>query len=171
MERYVRSFTNPDEVIEIETVRSEMISRDGMTVSHDIQRPGWRWSTHIRPIVGGEWCQVHHLGVMLRGRMGFRMEDGTEFHASGLTLLDVPPGHDAWVVGDEPVESISWSGVRGWLAPLESLSERILDDPLSPTSWTRRVPPFVLGIGPGRISSRRMSRARATSSPASVVAR
>jgi class 3 adenylate cyclase len=126
MDRYVRSFANPDEIIEIEGIRSEMITRGGMTVSHDIQLPGWRWSTHVRPIVGGDWCQVHHLGVMLRGRMGFLMEDGTEFDASGMALLDVPPGHDAWVVGDEPVESISWSGARGFLEPLESLSERIL---------------------------------------------
>lgn len=49
MERYVRSFSAPDEVVEIETVRWEMITKGGMTVSHDIQQPGWRWSVHPRP--------------------------------------------------------------------------------------------------------------------------
>ena len=63
MEPYVRSFASPDEVIEIETVRSEMITHGGMTVSHDIQQPGWRWSEHVAPLVGAEWCQVRHIGI------------------------------------------------------------------------------------------------------------
>ncbi|MDH4141535.1 MAG: hypothetical protein OEV61_02900, partial [Chloroflexota bacterium] len=74
---HVRSFSSPDDLIEIDTVRSEMLTMGGMTVSHDIQQPGWRWSTHIKPIVGTEWCQVRHIGVVLRGRIGFLLEDGT----------------------------------------------------------------------------------------------
>jgi class 3 adenylate cyclase len=126
MERFVRSFSEPDELIEIETVRTEMITLGGMTVSHDVLRPGWRWSTHIKPLVGTEWCQVRHIGVVLRGRIRYRLEDGTEFDAGPLDLMDIPPGHDAWVVGDEPLETIAWTGARGWLASLETLSERIL---------------------------------------------
>jgi class 3 adenylate cyclase len=126
MQRYVRSFSAPDEVVEIETVRSEMITQGGMTVSHDVQLPGWRWSVHIRPLVGTEWCQVRHIGVVLRGRIGYLLEDGTEFEAGPLDLMDIPPGHDAWVIGDEPLETIAWTGARGWIAPLETLSERVL---------------------------------------------
>jgi class 3 adenylate cyclase len=126
MERYVRSFSAPDEVVEIETVRSEMITKGGMTVSHDLQQPGWRWSLHIKPLVGTEWCQVRHIGVVLRGRIGYLLEDGTEFEAGPLDLMDIPPGHDAWVIGDEPLETIAWTGARGWIAPLETLSERVL---------------------------------------------
>jgi class 3 adenylate cyclase len=126
MERYVRSFAAPDEVVEIETVRSEMITQGGMTVSHDVQQPGWRWSVHIRPLVGTEWCQVRHIGVVLRGRIGYLLEDGTEFEAGPLDLMDIPPGHDAWVIGDEPLETIAWTGARGWISPLETLSERVL---------------------------------------------
>jgi class 3 adenylate cyclase len=126
VDQYVRSFANADDVIELETVRSEMITKGGMTVSHDIQQPGWRWSTHIRPLVGTEWCQVRHIGVVLHGRIRYLLEDGTEFEAGPLDLMDVPPGHDAWVVGDEPLETIAWTGARGWLAPLESLTERVL---------------------------------------------
>ena len=126
MERYVRSFSAPDEVVEIETVRSEMITKGGMTVSHDLQQPGWRWSVHIKPLVGTEWCQVRHIGVVLRGRIGYLLEDGTEFEAGPLDLMDIPAGHDAWVIGDEPLETIAWTGARGWIAPLETLSERVL---------------------------------------------
>ena len=78
MDRYVRAFSSPDELIELDTVRSAMITKGGLTVSHDIQQPGWRWSTHVRPIVGTEWCQVHHIGVILGGHVHFLLEDGTE---------------------------------------------------------------------------------------------
>jgi class 3 adenylate cyclase len=126
MGRYVRHFSAPDELIELDTVRSEVITHGGLTVSHDTQRPGWRWSAHVRPLVGTEWCEVRHIGVVLSGRMGVLLEDGTEFEAGPLDLMDIPPGHDAWVIGDEPVETIAWTGARGWLEPLESLSERVL---------------------------------------------
>ena len=126
MDRYVRAFSSPDELIELETVRSAMITKGGLTVSDDIQQPGWRWSTHVRPIVGTEWCQVHHVGVILGGHVHFLLEDGTEFEAGPMSLIDIPAGHDAWVVGDEPVETIAWTGARGFLAPLESLAERVL---------------------------------------------
>jgi class 3 adenylate cyclase len=126
MDRYVREFASPDELIEIETVRSAMISKGGLTVSYDVHQPGWRWSTHVQPLVGGEWCQVHHVGVLLAGRLAVRLTDGTEFQAGRMSLIDVPSGHDAWVVGNEPVETITWTGAKGFLAPLETLTERVL---------------------------------------------
>lgn len=126
MDRYVKYFSTPDELIELESVRSEMVSRGGLTVSHDIHQPGWRWSVHIKPIVGTEWCQVHHVGVILRGNVGFRFQDGTEFGAGPMSLVGIPPGHDAWVEGDEPMEMVTWTGARGFLAPLETLNERVL---------------------------------------------
>jgi class 3 adenylate cyclase len=126
VDRYVQPFAEPDELIELETVRSEMISRAGMTVSHDTQRPGWRWSTHIRPLVKSEWCEVHHLGVLIRGQMHVLLSDGTEFDVGPMSLMDIPAGHDAWVVGDEPVETIAWSRVKDWLKPLDTMGERVL---------------------------------------------
>jgi len=126
MERYVRSFSSPDELIELEALRSEMVSLGGQTVSHDIYEPGWRWSAHVKPIVGTELCEVPHTLVILRGRFGIRLRDGTTFEAGALSLVDIPAGHDAWVLGDDPTEIITWSGAKGFLAPLESLHERIL---------------------------------------------
>jgi len=126
MDRYVRRFDEPDELIELDSVRSAQITRGGLSVSWDVQRPGWRWSTHVQPLVGTEWCNVRHEGVCLRGRMGVLLADGTEYEVGPRTYFEIPAGHDAWVVGDEEIETIGWAGVRGWLAPLESLSQRVL---------------------------------------------
>lgn len=122
----MRTFAEPDELIELETTRSAMITRGGITLSHDVHQPGWRWSTHIRPLVKTEWCEVHHIDVLVRGRMHVMLNDGTEFEVGPMSVMDIPAGHDAWVVGDEPAETISWRGVREWLKPLDTLSERIL---------------------------------------------
>ena len=126
MDRYVQPFTEPDDLIELETARSAMITRSGITVSLDIHDPRLRWSTHIRPLVKTDWCEVHHVGVVLRGRMNFLLSDGTEFDVGPMSLVNIPPGHDAWVVGDEPVEMIMWTGVKEWLHPLDTLAERVL---------------------------------------------
>jgi len=126
VDRYVQPFAEPDELIELDTVRSELITRAGITVSHDTQQPGWRWSTHIRPLVKTEWCEVHHLGVLVRGHMRVLLRDGTEFEVGPMSLMDIPAGHDAWVVGDEPVETIAWSRVKDWLKPLDVMGERVL---------------------------------------------
>ena len=74
----------------------------------------------------GEWCQSRHVGMVVSGRMHIVTDDGDEFDLGPYDVIDVAPGHDAWVLGDEPVISIEWSGVRGWLEPLESLNERVL---------------------------------------------
>ncbi len=126
MEFYARRFAEPDERIDVEALTSSMLNLGGMTASYDVHQPGWRWSTHVRPHVGTEWCRVRHVGVVLTGVMHYLLEDGREFEAGPMTLHEVPPGHDAWVVGDEPVTTLAWTGVRGWLAPLESLVDRVL---------------------------------------------
>lgn len=125
-DKYVRPFSRPDEVIELDRVRSETVTIGGLTVSHDVHLPGWRWSTDVKPVVGTEWCMVRHVGVVLRGRIRIFLADGTEFEAGPMSMVDFPAVHDAWVVGDEPVEMVAWTGVRGWISPLESLRERVL---------------------------------------------
>lgn len=116
--RYVRTFSAPDEVIELDKVRAERIDMGGMVISHDIQEPGWRWSVHIKPRVGTEWCQTHHVGVILHGRLHALMADGIEFEMGPMDVIDLPPGHDAWVIGDEAVETLSWVG-GSWLTPVD----------------------------------------------------
>lgn len=142
--RYIRSFLLPDEVIELGPVRSEIVAFGGLTVSHDTHQPGWRWSTHVKPAVKTESCQVRHIELVLKGTLHVILDDGVEFEAGPLDLVDIPPGHDAWVVGDAPVETIAWGGGKTWLAPLSTLGERVLatlllTDIVDSTAIARRV--------------------------------
>ncbi|HET9853230.1 MAG TPA: adenylate/guanylate cyclase domain-containing protein [Candidatus Limnocylindrales bacterium] len=73
-------------------------------------QPGWRWSEDLRPIVGTESCMVHHLQVLLAGRLAVRMDDGEEAVFGPLDTFEILPGHDTWVVGDEPVDILDISG-------------------------------------------------------------
>lgn len=124
--RYVRSFSAPDEVIDLGLVRSQVITFGGLGLSLDVHHPGWRWSTHVKPLVKSDSCQVRHVGFLLRGRMHVLLEDGIEFEAGPMDLVDIPPGHDAWVVGDEPLEILGWTGAKTWLATAARLGERVL---------------------------------------------
>jgi class 3 adenylate cyclase len=72
--------------------------------------PGWRWSNDVKPIVGTEWCEVHHLHILLRGQFAVQKRDGETAEFGPLDVFDVPPGHDAWVVGNEIAELIDISG-------------------------------------------------------------
>jgi class 3 adenylate cyclase len=123
---HVRKFSAPDEVRTVEKSRAELVTLAGVTVSREVAEPGWRWSMHVKPIVGTEWCEIRHLGVILRGRLHVELDDGTEFEAGPLEACDVPPRHDAWVVGDEPLELITWVGARQWLDPLQPLADRVV---------------------------------------------
>jgi class 3 adenylate cyclase len=145
MERhYVRSFAMPDELAEAEKLRSEVVHLAGTSVSHDVHSPGWRWSSHVKPLVGTDWCQLRHVGVCLGGRLHILLDDGYEFEVAKGDVMIMPASHDAWVVGDEPFEFIGWSGVRGWLGALEAGLERILTtlvmtDIVGSTSIARRL--------------------------------
>jgi len=125
-ERYARNFASPDEVVEIEGVRSEIVDLGGITLARDTHQPGWRWSTHVRPLVGTEWCESRHVGFVLRGQLHVMTKEGVEFDIREGDVVDLPPGHDAWVVGDGVFETLSWMGARTWLMPLHALKERVL---------------------------------------------
>ena len=83
----------------------------GLTIGRAILEPSWRWSEDVKPIVGTEWCEVHHLQLVVSGRLAVRLADSDEVEefAAG-DVFDIPPGHDAWVVGDEPSDLIDLSG-------------------------------------------------------------
>jgi class 3 adenylate cyclase len=76
--------------------------------------------------VGGEWCQARHVGIIVSGRLGVRMLDGTEFELGPNDAFDVPPGHDAWTVGDEPCVQIEWAGMRAWAGFPTGIRSRVL---------------------------------------------
>ncbi len=104
------SFSSPDEVRDLSGMGTvEVVKVGDVTVSRSTFRPGWRWSQHVRPKVGGESCQVHHHSFVTSGRLHVRMDDGREEEFGAGEVWIIPPGHDAWVVGDEPVVALDFS--------------------------------------------------------------
>ena len=80
------------------------------TVGRGVFEPGWRWSESVKPIAGTDSCQAHHSLYIISGRMGVRMDDGSESEVGPGDAAIIPPGHDAWTVGDEPCVVIDWQG-------------------------------------------------------------
>jgi len=80
-----------------------IVDLNGNKVARLTLQPGWRWSESVKPVAGTETCQVHHLGVLISGRMHVLGADGVEAEIGPGTAYTIDPGHDSWVVGDEPV--------------------------------------------------------------------
>jgi len=117
MELEGKNFDQPDEKVTFPLGEVVLLKLQSGTVGMGVIQPGWRWSTHVKPIVKTEWCQETHVGYVISGRMAVRMADGTEREFGPGAVHVVPPGHDGWVVGDEPLVSIDWSGVEDFAQP------------------------------------------------------
>jgi class 3 adenylate cyclase/quercetin dioxygenase-like cupin family protein len=120
-----KRFDRPDEVRIVEKARVELIELGELAVGRAIFEPGWRWSDHVKPIVGTESCQVHHLGYVLSGHLHVEMTDGASLEVVGGDAFEIPPGHDAWVIGDEPWISVDWAGRRLFAKSPKEISDRI----------------------------------------------
>jgi quercetin dioxygenase-like cupin family protein len=88
-----------------------------VTLGRATYEPGWRWSEHVGPTVGTGSCQVEHVGLVLSGKAAVAMDDGTERVLTAGDLFYVPPGHDSWVVGDEPYVSLHIVGSEDYASP------------------------------------------------------
>ena len=110
-----KSFEKPDETIELPLLTAQIIEVGDFTVGRVVHQPGWRWSTHVRPSVGGEWCQARHVGMVLSGRATVLLQDGTEIQLGPEDVVDIPPAHDGWVVGDEPFVQLEWTGLHTFM--------------------------------------------------------
>ena len=110
----LRRFDKPDEVREFEKGKLEVVHVGGMTIGRATYEPGWRWTEHVGPTVGAESCEVEHLGLVVEGRAAVRMADGTEVVMEPGDIFAVPPGHDSWVVGDEPYVSLHFLGAAAY---------------------------------------------------------
>jgi class 3 adenylate cyclase len=121
-----RDLSRPDEVREFTLGSLEIFALDDVVVGRTIWEPGWRWSETVKPIAGTDLCEYHHLGYSISGRFRIQMPDGTEMEIPPNHLFEVPPGHDAWVVGDEPWIAIDWAGMRSFARPVAGRGERIL---------------------------------------------
>ena len=110
----IRSFATPDETRTFEKGRADVLAIGGGSVWRLTFEPGWRWSLHVRPIAGTEWCEAPHFQYHLSGRLHAVDSDGAEFDAGPGDVTCLPSGHDAWVVGDEPVVTVDWAGARDY---------------------------------------------------------
>jgi class 3 adenylate cyclase len=97
-----------------------------VVVGRTVFEPGWRWSIDVKEIAGTPSCQYHHLGVVLSGRLHVEMDDGPALEIGPNTAFEIPPGHDAWVVGDEAWVTIDIAGMRSYGRPTMGTGERIL---------------------------------------------
>jgi class 3 adenylate cyclase len=113
-ESHRKNLRTPDETIQLPGITEELVDLGDLTVGRTVQEPGWRWSTHVRPVVGGEWCKARHVGVVLAGRFGALLKDGTVLDLGPDDVYDIPPGHDGYTIGDQPCVLIEWSGLRAF---------------------------------------------------------
>ena len=110
-----KSFENPDEVREFAGKgRVELVDLNGHAVGRGTFEPGWRWSDNVKPLAGTDSCQVDHIGYVLEGRMALQMDDGTEREFGPGDAFHMPPGHDAWIVGDETCVLLDFGGLKGF---------------------------------------------------------
>jgi quercetin dioxygenase-like cupin family protein len=105
-----KSFNMPDETKTMLKTKVEIVKLGDMTILRNTFEPGWKWSEHIKPAAGTDRCQMHHVLYGVSGHLKAVMEDGTEIDVEPGDIADIPPGHDAWVVGDEPEISIDIAG-------------------------------------------------------------
>ena len=113
LETILKRFEAPDEIRTFEKGIFELVHLGPMTIGRATYQPGWRWSKHVGPAVGASRCNVEHVGLVLTGCATAAMDDGTIHELSPGTLFYIPPGppgHDSWVVGDEPYVSLHFSG-------------------------------------------------------------
>ena len=97
-----KSFDTPDEQRTPDKTQVAVVKLPGVSVARITFQPGWRWSDCIRPVVGGDSCQVRHLGTLLSGEMEVVHDDGSKARLVAGDAYVIDPGHDAWVVGDQP---------------------------------------------------------------------
>jgi hypothetical protein len=109
-----KSFASPDEVREFPNGRAEILKVGDGEVGRFVFQPGWRWSNDVRPIAKTDSCQVPHFQYHVSGRLGIRMDDGTELVAGPGDITSLPAGHEGWVVGDEPAVVIDWYGASDY---------------------------------------------------------
>ena len=115
MER--KSFDKPEETRSINKGKIEVVKLGDVTAMRVRFEPGWKWSECVKPVVGTESCQVGHLMHVVSGRMRVRMDDGTEAEFGAGDVGLIPPGHDAWLIGNEAFVGIDFQGGAAYAKP------------------------------------------------------
>ncbi|WP_242393411.1 cupin domain-containing protein [Anaeromyxobacter oryzisoli] len=109
----VKKFSSPDETRSFQAKgRIDLVKVGDATVGRGVFEPGWKWSTHVKPIAKTESCQATHSGYVLSGRMHIVMDDGLEAEIEPGDYVFIPPGHDAWTVGNDACVLLDFSGAE-----------------------------------------------------------
>jgi class 3 adenylate cyclase len=138
----VRRFDDADEHREFEEGFVDLISMGGVTIGRETLRPGWCWSKHVRTIADTERCEFHHVGYQVSGRWVVEDRDGVQQEIGPGDVFDTPPGHDSWVVGDEPCVTIDFQGIADWAVrgtSLRTLTTVLFTDIVGSTETIARI--------------------------------
>lgn len=112
MHAIIKRFESPDETRRFEKGKFELVRIGDLVIGRASYEPGWKWSEHVGAASGASSCQVDHVGLVLSGHAKVRMDDGREVDMRAGDLFAVGPGHDSWVVGDEPYVSLHFMGAQ-----------------------------------------------------------
>lgn len=112
----LKRFDTPDEVRTFEKGRFELIHIAGMTLGRATYQPGWKWSVHVGRQLNQKMCAVEHVGLVVSGTATAAMADGKIIEMKAGDIFYIPPGHDSWVVGEEPYVSIHMLGAQDYAA-------------------------------------------------------
>jgi len=110
----LKRFEKPDEIRTFEKGKFELVNLGGMTIGRATYEPGWKWSVHVGSLNGQKSCAVEHVGLVLAGRATAAMDDGYIFEMRPGDLFHILPGHDSWVVGDDPYISLHFMGATDY---------------------------------------------------------
>ena len=110
MDVMLKRFEEPDEVRTFPKGKYETVQMAGLTLGRATYDPGWKWSEHVGRALGQEKCEVEHVGLVLSGRAAVAMNDGRVIEMCAGDVFYIAPGHDSWVVGDEPYVSLHLIG-------------------------------------------------------------
>ena len=115
-----KSLDFPDEVRSFDKGKLELASLGEVTFGRATLEPGWKWSESVKPLVNTDWCEAPHTQYHISGRLHVLMKDGREMEFGPGDVGVLPPGHDAWVVGSEPVVLVDISGMKQYAQPKAS---------------------------------------------------
>jgi hypothetical protein len=113
----IRRLEQPDEVRTFEKGKFETVKIGAMTIGRASYEPGWKWSEHVGPANGTRFCEVEHVGLVVSGCAACEMRDGRYYEMKAGDLFYIGPGHDSWVVGDEPYISLHFLGAERYAHP------------------------------------------------------
>lgn len=113
----IKNFSSADEVREFPLGKLELLNIGGVSIGRAVVQPGWKWSESVKPIAQTKSCEAPHFQYHISGTLRIRMDDGKEYDCKPGDISVLPPGHDAWVIGNEPVILVDFQGMNDYAKP------------------------------------------------------